>query len=160
MSKYVELCLAPATNESRSFHYIQGRPYRRTSPPSGVEKKFFFLETSHHATPNELIGTLIINEHIYKWCPVVVKVASGKLEGRRLFNEYIKHTLFSKESMRKQGILIQKPYGLFQRMENGNLESILLLEDGGKPVACISSLVSHQRYVSFNYCSYLMLKWK
>lgn len=147
MSKYVELCLAPATNESRSFHYIKGRPYCRSSAPPGAKKKFFFLETNDHATPNELIGILIINEHNYKLCPVVVKVASGKLESRRLFNEYTKHTLFSKESMRKQGVMIQKTYGLFQRMENRNLESILLLEYVGTPVACISKLVSNQKCV-------------
>lgn len=159
MSKYMELCLAPARNESRSCHYTKGRPYCRSSPPTGpgAIKKFFLLETSNHATPNELIGTLVINEHAYQSYPVVVKVASTKRESDRLYQEYSKHLLFSKESMRKQNVMIQKPYGLFQRMENRNVESILLLEYAGGPVACISDLISHQKYVTFTYCSYFML---
>ncbi|KAF8344554.1 hypothetical protein F5887DRAFT_263869 [Amanita rubescens] len=92
--RYIELCLAPARNESRSFHYTEGRPCRRS--PHGAKKKSSPLETSGHTTRNELTGTLIINDDAYQLYSVVVKVASTKRESERLYQEYSKHMLFRK----------------------------------------------------------------
>ena len=148
----MELCLSPARNESRSFHYIGARPYRRNSIPTGAQNKFFFLETSGHKTPNELIGTLMINEHDYQSSPAVVKVACEERDRRRLFNEY-RHLIYF--STRKN-VMVQKVYGLFTMIKGGVKQTILLLEYVGEPVLHLNRLTLYQEYVMFQLlCSCL-----
>jgi hypothetical protein len=152
----MELCLAPARNESRSFHYIEARPYRRnTVPRVGAQNKFFFLETGGHRAPNELIGTLMINEHDYPQS-VVVKVACEERDRRRLANEcrYLMH--FSK----RRNATFPKVYGQFTMIKDGIKQTILLLEYVGEPVLYLNRLTLSQQYVMFNYWSHVYTKWQ
>lgn len=141
MSTYMELCLAPARNESRNFHYIGERPYRRNSVPTSAQNKFFFLETSGHTAPNELIGTLMINEHDYQSHPVVVKVACEERDRRRLSNECHHLAYFS---MRKNAT-VQKVYGVFTMIKDKIKQTILLLEYVGEPVLYLNRLTLPQQ---------------
>lgn len=142
----MELCLAPARNKSGSFNYVGNKPYRRSTLPALAEEKFFFLETRHHTSPNELIGFLYVGEHIYQSWPVVIKVASGRDATKQLYKEYCNHTHLT--AKRKQDVMVQKPYGLFTREEK-TAQSILLLEYVGKPVPVerLKYLTSRQQYV-------------
>lgn len=125
----MDLCLAPARNESRSFNYISNEPYRRSTLPIKAEEKFFFLETRDHTSPNELIGFLYHGKHTYRSWPVVIKVASGRNATKQLYKEYRNHTHLT--ATRKQDVMVQKAYGLFTK---NTTQSILLLEYVGQPV--------------------------
>lgn len=143
----MDLCLAPARNESRSFNYVSNKPYRRSTLPVGDEEKFFFLETRDHTSPNELIGFLYVGEHTYQSWPVVIKVASGQNATKQLYKEYRNHTDLT--AKRKPDVMVQKAYGLFTRGGKMNAQSILLLEYVGKPVPVerLKCLTSRQQYV-------------
>ena len=144
----MDLCLAPARNESRSFNYASKRPYRRSTVPDNAEEKFFFLETRDHTSPNELIGFLYVEEHTYRLWPVVIKVASGRNAAKQLYKEYSNHADLT--AKRKQNVMVQKTYGLFTK-EAGKktIQSILLLEYVGQPVPLerFKHLTSDQQYV-------------
>ena len=144
----MDLCLAPARNESRRFDYISNRPYRRSTLPVNAAEKFFYLETRDHTSPNQLIGFLYLGEHTYRSWPVVIKVASGRNATKQLYKEYSNHAHLT--AKRKEDVMVQKAYGLFTKeVGKKTTQSILLLEYVGQPVPLerFKYLTSDQQYV-------------